>query len=140
MDGKKLTDPEVTFSNAYLKKESGEYYPVLSELLKTVQKNAFGFSPEWRYYKDGKAWLCKITHRKKTVCWLSVWEHCIMLGFYFTEKSGAEIENLDIAESLKESYRTHKPVGRLKPLIAEITSKEQLEDVYSLMHYKAGLK
>lgn len=140
MEEKRLTDPDVEFSEAYLEQESGEFYPVLSELLQTVQSDAFGFNPEWRYYKDGKAWLCKITHKKKTVAWLSVWQHYFMIGFYFTEKTGAGIEGLDIQETLKENYRSEKPIGRLKPVVAKITKHEHLDDVYTLMRYKAGLK
>lgn len=30
--------------------------------------------PEWRYYKDGKSWLCKITQKNKTIVWISLWE------------------------------------------------------------------
>lgn len=29
---------------------------------------------EWNYYNDGKAWLGKLTHKKKTVCWVSIWK------------------------------------------------------------------
>lgn len=27
----------------------------------------------WRYYNDGKSWLLKAVHGKKTIFWLSVW-------------------------------------------------------------------
>ena len=140
MEKKKLTDPDVEFSDAYLKQEAGDYYPVLSELLETIQSDDFGCDPEWRYYQDGKAWLCKLTRKKKTVAWLSVWETCFKLGFYFTEKTGAGIEDLEIDESLKSFYRTNKPIGRLKPLIADVTEPEHLPDVYVLIRYKAGLR
>ncbi len=52
MPEKRLTNPDVEFSEAYLKQEAGEFYPVLSKLLGTVQTEEFGFKPEWRYYKD----------------------------------------------------------------------------------------
>ena len=28
----------------------------------------------WNYYNDGKAWLCKVQFKKKTVFWLSIWD------------------------------------------------------------------
>ena len=74
---------------------------------------------EWRYYQDGKAWLCKITFRKKTVVWLSAWSDCFKLGFYFTEKSGGGIPGLHIKDSIKADYLNHQPIGKLKPLVVE---------------------
>ncbi|PKP08994.1 MAG: hypothetical protein CVU09_13085 [Bacteroidetes bacterium HGW-Bacteroidetes-4] len=37
---------------------------------------------QWRYYNDGKAWLCKVSYKKKTVFWLSVWEAYFKVAFY----------------------------------------------------------
>ncbi len=71
---------------------------------------------EWRYYADGKAWLCKVVHKKKTVCWVSVWDKFFKTTFYFTAKSDADIEALPIPPDLKDWYRAHAPIGRLKPL------------------------
>lgn len=111
---------------------------MFEEFISSVQSEPYSLSPEWRYYKDGKAWLCKICRKKKTVVWLSAWTECFKLGFYFTEKSGEDIPNLDICNSLKENYESNKPVGRLKPLVAEVNQRSQLEDVLTLIQYKIG--
>jgi hypothetical protein len=140
MEEQLLKDPDVDFNDAYLEKETGKLYPVLKVFLDEVSSEAFGCNPEWRYYKDGKAWLCKVTRKKKTVIWMSVWKDCLKTALYFTEKTGAGIEDLDIDESLKTIYREHKPIGRLKPVICEVSRKSQLKDVYVLMRYKAGIK
>ena len=78
---------------------SEQLYQTYEELLKMVSE--MGLSHEWRYYNDGKAWLCKITHKKKTVAWLSLWENTFKTGFYFTEKTGAGIISLDIDNKIK---------------------------------------
>ena len=96
-------------------------------------------SLEWRYYNDGKAWLCKFTRKKKTVCWVSVWDRFFKTTFYFTAKSDADIEGLPIASSLKDLYRAHKPSGTLKPLTVEVRTKKALEAVFVLAKYKIGL-
>ena len=43
-------------------------HPLL-QTYKEIQKiiSGFGLVEEWRYYQDGKSWLCKITHKKKTI-------------------------------------------------------------------------
>ena len=138
MNQQLLNDPEVEPSDEILQKQFGDWYPVYGEFIHKTQAEPFLLSPEWKYYKDGKAWLCKISRKKKTVVWLSAWEEHFKLGFYFTEKSGAGIPSLDVSSSLKENYASSKPIGRLKPLVAEVNEASRLADIYTLLEYKTG--
>ena len=131
-----LKDPDVFPTKEALEKVLGKKYPVFREFMDTAESEAFKLKPEWRYYKDGKAWLCKITFRKKTVVWLSVWSDCFKLGLYFTEKSGEGIPGLKIDDSIKEFYLNHKPIGKLKPIVVEVRMKSQLVDINTLIKYK----
>ena len=137
-DDRLLRDPDVFPTAEVLEGTLGEIYPVLSEFLITVGSDRFSFVPEWRYYKDGGGWLCKVTRKKKTVAWLSVWSGHIKLALYFTEKSGAGISALKIKASLKRSYADHSPIGRLKPVVAKIRRNSELRDAYTLLEYKAA--
>jgi hypothetical protein len=104
---------------------------------------AAGFGPgslQWRYYNDGKAWLCKVVHKKKTVCWVSVWDKSFKTAFYFTAKSDSDIEALPIPSDLKDRYRAHEPIGKLKPLAVNVATKAALEPVAVLVKYKSELK
>jgi hypothetical protein len=96
-------------------------------------------SLEWHYYNDGKAWLCKVTRKKKTVCWVSVWDKFFKTTFYFTAKNDLDIEGLPIASGLKDAYRAHKPIGALKPLTVEVKNKKALDAVFVLAKYKVGV-
>ena len=136
MNTKILTDPEVFPSAEVLEKALGKTYPVLKEFLETMESDAFNFTPEWRYYRDGNSWLCKITFKKKTVVWVSVWSDCFRAALYFTEKTGEGIPDLKIDDSIKEDYLGHKPVGKLKPVVIELRNKSQLQDLYTLLRYK----
>lgn len=138
MDDKLLKDPEVELSERVLRNEFGRWYSVYSEFVTEIQSDRFSFGTEWRYYKDGKAWLCKIVYKKKTVVWLSAWKTHFKLGFYFTEKSGAGICELEIHKDLKSNYENNKLIGRLKPLIVNVSKQSQLGDVYALLNYKIG--
>lgn len=97
-------------------------------------------SLEWRYYNDGKAWLCKLVRKKKTVCWVSVWDRHFRTTFYFTVKSDKDIEALPVAPELKARYRAHDAIGKLKPFTIEVKTKKALEDVFALVEFKSGLK
>jgi hypothetical protein len=117
---------------------SEQLYKAYEELLKIIPE--LGLSYEWRYYNDGKAWLCKITHKKKTVAWLSLWENAFKTSFYFTEKTGAGIESLDIDSRIKSSFLQNKAIGKLIPLTLEIDNKTKLDDFRRIAEYKITLK
>jgi hypothetical protein len=136
MDKPRLNDPEIYPSADVLERELGKSYPVYSEFMETLESDDFKLNPEWRFYKDGKAWLCKITLKKKTVLWLSVWPECFKLAIYFTEKNGAGIPELDIADSIKNNFLSHKPIGKLKPLVFETRNRSQLQDIYTVVNYR----
>ena len=95
-------------------------------------------SLEWRYYNDGKAWLCKVVRKKKTVCWVSVWDKSFRTTFYFTDKNDKEIAALPIAPDLKASYAAADRIGKLKPFTVVVGSKKALEPVFALVKYKIG--
>jgi hypothetical protein len=135
-----LKDPDIVPTKDVLENELGELYPVYREFMETLKSDTFGLSPEWRYYKDGKAWLCKISRKKKTVVWMSAWEGFFRLGFYFTDKTGTGIPDLEIDPALKESYRTNKPIGRLKPLVVDVHGHSDLADAFAVITYKSSLK
>lgn len=97
-------------------------------------------SLEWRYYNDGGAWLCKLTRKKKTVCWISVWDKCFRITFYFMAKSDEDIEDLAISADAKRSYCTRESTGKLKPFAVEVRTRRALADVFVLAKYKSGLK
>jgi len=136
MNNQLLKDPDVFPSAETLEKVLDKQYPVFKEFIRTVESEEFELIPNWRYYNDGKAWLCKITLKKKTVFWLSVWSDCFKLAFYFTEKSGGGIPGLRIDDSIKAFYLNHKPIGRLKPIVVEVRMKSQLVDIKTLIKYK----
>lgn len=118
----------------------GDTFPVYLQLMEAICKPNLNLQSEWNYYKDGKAWLCKITHKKKTVCWLSIWVGFFKTGFYFTEKTAQGVFELDISENLKEAFKQEKPVGHLLPLVIKVYSKDQLLDALKVAEYKKGLK
>lgn len=86
-----LRDPDVEPTDKVIEdslgKDAYEIYKTLIEVITGKYKLAY----EWRFYKDGNAWLCKVTNKKKTVFWLSLWEIFIKTGFYFTEKTKVEL-------------------------------------------------
>jgi hypothetical protein len=140
METPALKDPAISPAKKVLQTALGKSYAAYEDLMTLVESDAFGLTPNWNYYNDGKAWLCKVQFKKKTVFWLSVWDHYFKLGFYFTEKNSKGIFDLDIDEEIKKGFKEHKSVGKLLPLVLSITKKVQLKDALKIIEYKKSLK
>lgn len=136
-----LRDSEIIPTEKVLENALGkEIFAVYKELTKIITSVEFELKPEWNFYKDGKAWLCKVIYKKKTVFWLSIWEKHIKTSFYFTEKTRSGIFELPIDEKIKQDFEETKIIGKLIPLILCIEKEGQLEDLKEVIKYKKGLK
>ncbi|MFZ0471936.1 MAG: DUF3788 family protein [Bacteroidales bacterium] len=135
-----LKDPDAYPSDEILRNVLKDSYSAYVETMKQITGVGYLLVPQWNYYKDGKAWLCKVGYKKKTVCWLSVWDGYFKAGFYFVERHCPGILELDIDKSIKEEFKSKKPIGTLFPLAITVTSKEQIKDLLAVIEYKKSLK
>ncbi|MFN8211579.1 MAG: DUF3788 family protein [Bacteroidales bacterium] len=140
MDEMLLRDPSVIPSAEIIEKALQGSYSAYTEMLGLLPGDKKGITPEWRYYNDGKAWLCKVVSGKKTIFWLSVWPGYFRVTFYFTEKTGAAIKELDIDASIKTEFQNNKHIGKLIPLTFRLSNKDQLSDLMKVVHYKISCK
>jgi hypothetical protein len=136
-----LRDSNIYPSDDILKSVLGDtIYSVLESFLKIITNEEYGLTVEWRFYNDGKAWLCKVIHKKKTILWLSIWTGFFKISFYFTEKYLENIEVLDVSETIKKEFSKAKPVGRLIPMIVNVTDRNQVDDLLTIVRFKKSLK
>ena len=140
MEAPLLTEPEIIPSEKLLSEVLGKSYAAFDSLMSTISQPEYGLDSQWNYYKDGKAWLCKMQYKKKTVFWLSVWDKYFKTGFYFTGNHAGGIYKLNINEKIKESLKNSNPIGKLIPLEISIRKKEQIKDVLKVIAYKKSLK
>lgn len=140
MDKPLLNDKNIPVTDEVLKEALGDSYRAYSRMLELITGEEYGLMPEWRYYNDGKAWLCKMVFKKKTVFWLSVWDGHFKAAFYFVERHLPGIYDLDIDGSIKEELKDAKSFGTLYPVIMIIRKPEQITDLLTIIRYKKGLK
>jgi len=140
MDKPSLNDPAVPPSPEVLQNVLGMGFPVYEKTMAVITANPYGLVPEWRYYNDGKAWLCKVVFKKKTIFWLSVWDGFFKTGFYFVERHCPGIHELEIDESIKQNLRLAKPSGTLNPVGLVLNREEQIPDLLKIIEYKKDLK
>jgi hypothetical protein len=116
----------------------GDGYPAYRELLKLYDANEMEYT--WRYYHDGKAWLCKVQKKKRTIVWMSAWRGFIKATIYIPEKHIDAIYKLEISEARRQMIRDTKNTGTSKPCIFEIRNVEVLEDFDKVMQFKIASK
>jgi len=133
-----LRDENIYPDEIVLNSILGQSYESYLELLELFQKYEMNY--EWLYYHDGKAWLCKVQKKKRTIVWMSVWKNYIQATIYFPLKLLDTVLALDISETTKDKIVSTNNVGKSKPCIFEIRSKEALVDFEKVMKLKIASK
>jgi len=133
-----LRDPTIYPDEAVLQKILGDSYLAYKALLKLY--DTMGMVYEWKYYTDGKAWLCKVQKKKKTVIWMSAWKEYMQATIYIHDKDIEKFKSLDIREEVKERIVSAKKVGKSLPCMFEIRDQEILKDIEKVALLKISLQ
>lgn len=94
------------------------------------------FQEEWRFYKDGKSWLLKVTRKKKTICWVSVGKKNFKMTFYFTNRAESAIFESSISDELKEQFKNGKYYNKIRGLTITFSNKKDVEYAKTLLEIK----
>ena len=137
-DDLELQDERVYPDEAVLKKVLGRSFAAYQSLLELFESN--DMTHEWRYYRDGKAWLCKVQKKKKTIIWMSARTGFIKAGIYVPENYLADLLNLDIEQDTRERITSSKTIMKSRPCEFDVKSKKVLKDLETVMKFKIGLK
>jgi len=134
-----LTDPD-TFPDArILAGHLGSRAGLWETFTRTVGTGHAGMSMNWRYYRDGKRWLCRVMAKKKTICWVSVWPGFFKVSFYFASRHDAKVAKVQISPKLKRAWRDTEG-QTFRPISVEVKTKASLKDVDALLDLKEELR
>jgi uncharacterized protein DUF3788 len=114
----------------------GKAKPLWAALFKYLDDEHPDFTREWRYYNDGKSWLMKVQHKKKTVFWLSLVAGTFRTGFYIHEKAKQVVKESKLSEELKAQFRTGKSFGKLHGITVVYKKKKDVEFAKELIGLK----
>ena len=131
-----LNKPEIEPTPEVLSDVLKESYNAFKELSK-ILIDKYNLDLHWKYYKDSKAWLCKVAHKKKTIFWLSAWDGYFKIGFYFLERHLEEISKLEMNEN---NFTVEKEWGKMIPIVFNIHNNKQFFDLLKIIAYKKNAK
>lgn len=133
-----LKNPDVYPNDEILKSLLGKSFEAYASLLKLFAASDMTY--EWRYYNDGKLWLCKVQHKKRTIVWMSAWKGFIKATIYFPEKYIHDIYSLDINQKTKDYIKETSNTGKSKPCIFEMKTSSVPKDFSKIMQLKLKTK
>jgi hypothetical protein len=135
-----LTDKNIFPNDEIVFSIIGKKKDLWISLFRSVDADHPEFIKEWRYYNDGKSWLMKVVHKKKTVFWLSVIEGTFRITFYFTDKAKHAIENSGLSDELKEQFKDSKRYNKIRGLTISFKTKKDCACAEELIGIKLSMK
>lgn len=135
-----LNDPNEFPADDVLARYLGSCVSSWSAFMKLLGEHFPQAKLEWRYYKDGKSWLCKVAYKKNTLCWVSIWDRFFKVGFYFTAKAEDLIRQSALDPALKDSFLHPSEKGKLRPVTIYVRRKADLGPIRDLLDIKLKVK
>lgn len=132
-----LTDPALYPDIELLRETLGGSLNAYQETLKLYDSH--GLSYEWRYYNDGKAWLCKVHNKKKTIVWMSAWKGFMKATIYFPERYLDALKGLPLSPARIEQILGAKNVGKSRPCTFDIKEASILVEFETLIKCKLSV-
>ncbi|MBU0926530.1 MAG: DUF3788 domain-containing protein [Spirochaetes bacterium] len=133
-----LADPSVYPDEAVLRGVLGAGYGAYGKFMDALGER--GYTHEWRYYTDGKAWLCKAQRKAKTLAWMSAWRGYVKATVYLPERYLEGLAGLALSDDARRSIDIAKDVGKSRPCTVDLLGDPDVADILALMDYKASLK
>jgi ABC-type uncharacterized transport system YnjBCD substrate-binding protein len=135
-----LTDPEAFPTDAVISSHLGRTRTLWEAVFDRMQQRNPALAREWRYYKDGKSWLLKVTSKSRTVCWVSVAKGSFLMTFYFADKAEQSIAASDLTAELKEQFVTGRRFGKIRGITIRFRKKADVDCALVLLELKERIK
>lgn len=140
MDRPGLTDPEQFPEEEVLSGCLGKVKGTWDSFVALLGEADPGMAGEWRYYRDGKSWLYKVTNKKTTVCWVSVVNKAFKVAFYFPDRAEELITASTLMKEYVDQFVHGKRYGTTRSLTVTVKKAGDLQAIRTLIEIKRQLK
>jgi hypothetical protein len=135
-----LTDNTFIPNNELIFDMLGDKSTLWQALLDYLNNYHSDISEEWKFYNDGKCWLYRLMKKKKTICWIGVLQSTFRVGFWFGAKADPIIEQSDLPEAVKETYRNAKKTKIGSGISVVMNDLTDVDNVIKLMELRIKIK
>lgn len=100
----------------------------------------FSISPQWNYYKDGKAWLCKLFYKKKNLGWMHIYPGELQVTVYFSSTYREAVASLHLPENIWQYFIAKMQTCKLIPLTIPLSDTQHIAIANSVLMLKCNPK
>ena len=118
----------------------GEKKKYWKDLMDHAAAIAPGSEEIWNFYNDGKRWLFKYVHKKKTLFWVAVLSDTFRVTLYFGDKAEPVILSSDLSDKVKEEFITGPRYGKIRAISKKIINSEDVDQIKKAIIIKSRLK
>lgn len=140
MEKPSLNNQDEFPDDGVLSRHLGNAKPAWDAFIDLLKEYDPPITGEWRFYKDGHNWLFKVTRKKKTVCWVSVWEKLFKTTLYFSDKFEELILNSKLNKKLIDQFVNGKRYGKIRGITVELKKPADLKQTRLLIEIKGMIK
>jgi hypothetical protein len=135
-----LGNPEEYPTDDVLRCHLGRAMASWQALMTFIAEHELALSGEWRYYRDGKSWLYKATHKKLTLCWATVLRGKFTTTCYFPDRAEPAITNSGLPRSYIDQYLDGKRYGKTRAISVDVSKLADLEATKQIMELRLQVK
>jgi len=140
MDKPCLNDKEEYPDDEVLSRCLGRGKRAWDTFLALLKESYPSFSGEWRYYNDGKSWLYKVTKKKKTICWVSVYPRLFKTTFYFPDRAEEFLTASPLKKEYVDQFIHGKRYGKIRGVTVDVKKPTDLSATKILIDIKEQVK
>lgn len=138
MDRPGLNDPDVFPDTAVLSRVLGPAKAAWDAFMDMLPTTAPQIVAEWRYYNDGKSWLCKVVQGKTTICWVAVWDKYFSVSAYLNTRAEPLVRASSLDRAVKDAFL--QSAKKLRAITIEVRKRPDLDAVSELIGLKMKSK
>jgi hypothetical protein len=135
-----LNDKEIYPDDEVLSRHLGKVKKTWDSFMDFLKESYPSFSGQWRYYRDGKSWLYKLTKKKKTISWISIYNNKFKTTFYFPDKAEDLIRTSKLRKEYIEQFINGKRYGKIRGITIDIKKPTDLNATKTLIKIKDQIK
>ena len=124
-----LTDQTQVPTEAVVRSHLGESGLLWKALFDRIHEAHAGFGEEWRYYRDGRSWLLKVTRRSRTICWVSVGKGAFAVTVYLPAHVAQQVAGSSLPADLKAQFLEADPAARTRGITVVFRQDSDLSAV-----------
>ncbi len=135
-----LRDAEEYPNDDVLRRHLGRAMSSWQALMEHIEQHDPALSGEWRYYKDGKSWLFKVTYKKLTLCWVAVFQGKFKTTCYFPDRAEAAITGSKLTKAYIDQYLSGRRYGKTRAISVEVRKLADLKATKQIMKTRLLVK